>query len=459
MHNIFLILRREYLVRVQKRSFIVMTILGPLLMAGFYGLTIWSAVKGIETKQVAVLDESGQFLNKFKDNKELKFTYVTGSVDVAKKALSNGKADVLVVIPKAILTNAKGVRILAEKSVSFDVQREVEKTIESEIERLKLAEAGITAKILEDARMDVNAETVSVSDEGESSSNALAATLIGYLCAILIYITVLIYGVQVMRSVMEEKTNRIVEVIISSVRPFELLMGKVIGVGLVGLTQFVLWIVLTVLVSSASTALLGFNRFDGVEKARAQMSQPATSIDSANTSATVTANKPADAVVSSDKSDPEAGFLGKITKAISGFNLPLIIACFLFYYLGGYLFYSALFGAVGAAVDSETDTQQFMLPITLPIVASFVFASFVIRDPDGSLAFWTSIIPITSPIIMMVRMPFGVPAWQIALSMVLLVGGFIGTIWVAGRIYRVGILMYGKKVTYKELAKWLFYKG
>ncbi len=452
MHNIFLILRREYLVRVRKRSFIVMTLLGPMLMAGFYGLTIWSAVKSIDTKQVTILDQSGRLFKKFKDSKELKFSYATGTVDQAKKALSTRKADVLVVIPKTILTDAKGVRILAEKNVSFDLQREVEKTIESEIERIKLSEAGITSKVLEDARMNVDAETVSVSDAGESSSNALAATGVGYLCAILIYITVFIYGVQVMRSVMEEKTNRIVEVIISSVRPFELLMGKVIGVGLVGLTQFLLWITLTFLVSTASTQLLGFNRFDGIDKARATVSQ-------SDTTAMLATAPTAGGTVQKEKPASQNSFISKLSDAMKGFNLPLIIACFLFYYLGGYLFYSALFGAVGAAVDNETDTQQFMLPITLPIVAAFVFASFVIRDPDGSLAFWTSMIPLTSPIIMMVRIPFGVPAWQIILSMILLVGGFIGTIWLAGRIYRVGILMYGKKVTYRELAKWVFYKG
>jgi ABC-2 type transport system permease protein len=459
MHNIFLILRREYMVRVQKRSFIVMTLLGPLLGGGFYGFTVWSIVKGIETKQVTVLDESGRLLNKFKDSKELKFRYATETLEKAKKDLSSGKADVLVVIPKTVLTDAKGVRILAEKSVSFELQREVEKTIESEIERVKLAEAGITTRILEDARMNVDAETISVSDEGESKSNAGAASIIGYLGAILIYFTVFLYGVQVMRSVMEEKTNRIVEVIISSVRPFELLMGKVIGVGLVGLTQFLLWIVLTVAVSWSSSALLGFNRFDGVAQASAQLNRPAPTPANTTISPTDKTNRPANDAAVTAKPAADTSLFGKIARALSGFNLPLILACFLFYYLGGYLLYSALFGAVGAAVDNDTDTQQFMLPITLPLIAAFTFASFVIRDPDGSLAFWTSIIPFTSPIIMMVRLPFGVPGWQIVLSMALLVAGFVGTIWLAGRIYRVGILMYGKKVTYKELGKWLFYKG
>jgi ABC-2 type transport system permease protein len=462
MKNIFLILRREYMVRVRKRSFVVMTLLGPLLTAGFYGLVIWSAVKGIEQKTVTVLDQSRHFAGKFKNSDELLFQFSGQSLDAAKKSLTAGKTDVVVFIPPNILNDAKGVRMLAQKSIGFELQRDIEKTIEREIENVKLARAGITTQILQDARMNVDAETISVSAEGESNSNAIAASAIGYACAILIYITVFIYGVQVMRSVMEEKTNRIVEVIISSVRPFDLLMGKVIGVGLVGLTQFMLWIGLTWAVSSASTAVLGFNRFDGVAKAQTEINSPVNPNAVAVQPAPAQAGQAvagAETAPAKAKAAPEESGMSKFLKSIQALNLPLIISCFLFFYLGGYLLYSALFGAVGAAVDNETDTQQFMLPITLPIIASFVFAQFVIRDPDGSLAFWASIIPLTSPIIMMVRIPFGVPGWQIALSMVLLVAGFMGTIWLAGRIYRVGILMYGKKITYKELSKWVFYKG
>ena len=323
----------------------------------------------------------------------------------------------------------------------MELKSEIEKVIEKQIENIKLSEAGITHKILEDSRVNVSSETISLSDEGEKTSSSGAATIIGGICAFLIYMSVFIYGTQVMRGVTEEKTSRIVEVIISSIKPYQLMMGKIIGVALVGLTQFVLWIFLTISLTTVASAVLSSKMPKDSQQIQQEMSKMQKGMP--------TANMPGGGV-----DNPVAEVLG----AVNSLNIPLIIGCFLFYYLGGYLFYSALFGAVGAAVDNDADTQQFMLPITLPIIFSFIFAQFVLRDPDGNLAFWTSMIPFTSPIIMMVRIPFGVPAWQIALSMTFLVLGFIGTIWIASRIYRVGILMYGKKVTYKELAKWIFYK-
>lgn len=439
MRNIFLVIRREYLVRVKKKSFLVMTVLGPLLFVAFYGTVFWAAVSSVDIKTVQVLDESGLFRNKFKDSETLKFELTDKSIDSAKAAFPNSDANALVYIPANVIQSPKGVRIYAAKNVSLELKSEIEKVIEKEIEDIKLAEAGITHKILEDSRVNVNSETISLSEEGEKTSSSGAATVIGGICAFLIYMSVFIYGTQVMRGITEEKTSRIVEVIISSVKPFQLMLGKIIGVALVGLTQFVLWILLTTALTSATSAVIASK----MSKESAQIEQEMKK-----------AQMPNQGMPGGNVDNPVAEVLG----AVSSLNLPLIIGCFLFYYLGGYLLYSALFGAVGAAVDNDADTQQFMLPITLPIIFSFVFAQFVLRDPDGTLAFWTSIIPFTSPIIMMVRIPFGVPAWEIALSMVLLVLGFMGTTWVAARIYRVGILMYGKKVSYKELVKWIFYK-
>lgn len=439
MRNIFLVIRREYLVRVKKKSFLVMTVLGPLLFVAFYGTVFWAAVSSVDIKTVQVLDESGLFRNKFKDSETLKFESTSMSIDSAKAAFPNSDANALVYIPANVIQSPKSVRIYAAKNVSLELKSEIEKVIEKEIEDIKLAEAGITHKILEDSRVNVNSETISLSEEGEKTSSSGAATVIGGICAFLIYMSVFIYGTQVMRGITEEKTSRIVEVIISSVKPFQLMLGKIIGVALVGLTQFVLWILLTTALTSATSAVIASK----MSKESAQIEQEMKK-----------AQMPNQGLPGGNVDNPVAEVLG----AVSSLNLPLIIGCFLFYYLGGYLLYSALFGAVGAAVDNDADTQQFMLPITLPIIFSFVFAQFVLRDPDGTLAFWTSIIPFTSPIIMMVRIPFGVPAWEIALSMVLLVLGFMGTTWVAARIYRVGILMYGKKVSYKELVKWIFYK-
>ncbi|WP_439558594.1 ABC transporter permease [Dyadobacter sp.] len=441
MRNIFLVIKREYLVRVKKKSFLIMTLLGPLLFVGFYAVVFWVAIGSVDTKTIQVLDESGLFRNEFKDSEALKFSFIEGNLDSAKVSFRKAEANALVYIPENVIKSPKSVRIYAAKNVSMDLKSEIEKVIEKQIEDIKLSEAGITHKILEDSRVNVSSETISLSEEGEKTSSSGAATVIGGICAFLIYMSVFIYGTQVMRGITEEKTSRIVEVIISSVKPFQLMLGKIIGVALVGLTQFVLWILLTTALTSATSAVLS----NQIPKDAVEMQQQMEKVQKGMPNQNMPGN---------NVENPVAEVLG----AVNSLNIPLILGCFLFYYLGGYLLYSALFGAVGAAVDNDADTQQFMLPITLPIIFSFVFAQFVLRDPDGSLAFWTSIIPFTSPIIMMVRIPFGVPAWEIALSMVLLVLGFMATTWLAARIYRVGILMYGKKVTYKELAKWIFYK-
>jgi ABC-2 type transport system permease protein len=429
MRNIFLVIQREYLVRVKKKSFLIMTILGPLLFAGFYAAIIWIAVGSVDKKMIQVVDESHLFTNHF--------NYLESSIDSAKINFPNSSANALVYIPNDVIQKPKGVKIYAAKNVSMDLKSDIEKTIEREIESIKLSKAGITHKVLEDSRVNVQSETISLSDDGEKTSSSGAATAIGMVCGFLIYLSVLIYGTQVMRGITEEKTSRIVEVIISSVKPYQLMMGKIIGVALVGLTQFTLWILLTIGITSATSGIMS-SRMNTITTTMA-------------TQQGVDAEKITQATAASN---PMVEVLG----AVNSLNLPLIIGCFLFYFIGGYLLYSALFGAVGAAVDNDADTQQFMMPITMPIIFSFIFAQFVIRDPDGSMAFWTSMIPFTSPVVMMVRIPFGVPAWEIVLSMALLIVGFVTTIWIASKIYRVGILMYGKKVTYKELAKWLFYK-
>jgi ABC-2 type transport system permease protein len=441
MRNIFLVLQREYLVRVKKKSFLIMTILGPLLFVGGYAAVIWLAMGSVELKTVQVLDESGLFHSDFKDNNELHFEYTRTTLDSAKSKFNTSGYNALVYIPKDIITDPKSVRIYAAKNVSLDLKSNIEGIIEKEIENIKLERAGITHKILEDSRVNVKSETISLNETGEQSSSSGAATIIGGICAFLIYFSVFMYGTQVMRGITEEKTSRIVEVIISSVKPFQLMMGKIIGVALVGLTQFVLWILLTITLSSAASAILNKDKSKENLAMINKMEQIQTPMNGA-------------AVDSSRTENP----MEEMMEAVNSLNVPLILGCFIFYYFGGYLLYSALFGAVGAAVDNDADTQQFMLPITLPIVFSFVFAQFVLKYPDGTLAFWTSIIPFTSPIIMMVRIPFGVPVWELLLSMGLLVLGFVFTIWIASRIYRVGILMYGKKVSYSELAKWIFYK-
>lgn len=411
-------------------------------MLAFYGFIIWAAIGSIDTKQIDILDESGLFATEFKDTESLQFNYLTGSADSAKASLKSSGADALVVIPDNILLYPKSLKIYAEKNVSLELKSSIENVIERQIENIKLTEAGITRKILEDSRVNVSSQTISINEGVEQASSSVAATIIGGICAFLIYLTLIIYGTQVMRGVTEEKTSRIVEVIISSIKPMHLMMGKILGVALVGLTQFILWIIFTVGLISATSALFADKMPANTEQAiqTAQEIQKQTN--------------PAAAHLTQNVDNP----ISDIMQAIDGLNIPLIIGAFLFYFLGGYLLYSALFGAIGAAVDNDSDTQQFVFPIMMPIIFSIAIAQFVIREPDGSMAFWTSMFPFTSPVIMMIRIPFGVPVWELVLSMTLLVVGFITTIWMASRIYRIGILMYGKKITYKELGKWLFYK-
>ena len=441
MKNILLVLRREYLVRVKKKSFIVMTILTPLLFVLFYAGIIWTAVSSTETKLVTVLDQSGLMKTGFKDSKQLKFDFTDADLVIAKSEFDKSTSSALLHIPADIAENPRGVRIYARKNVSLELKAALEKVIEDQLEDLKLREAGITPQTLEDSKVDVSAQTLSLEEGREKESNSGAATIIAVVCGMIIYFSVLLYGTQVMRSVSEEKTSRIVEVIISSVKPFQLLVGKIVGVALVGLTQFALWILLTVMLISGAGYVMR-DKLTDIQKAVAE--QQASSMPGE---------------ISKEMQESQDNSAARMLDGIKSLNIPLILGSFLFYFLGGYLLYSALLGAVGSAVDHESDTQQFVFPITLPLIFGFVVAQMAIRDPDSPLVFWTSMIPFTSPIVMMVRIPFGVPAWQILLSMALLVAGFLGTVWLASRIYRVGILMYGKKVTYKELSKWLFYKN
>lgn len=442
MKNIFLVLKREYLVRVRKKSFIIMTLLTPLLMAAVITIPTYLAMNSIDEKKVEVIDNSGLFKDKLKNSDEVKYQYIDISLDKAKADFKKSGFDVLVNIPVDIKTNPKGVQIYAEKSISLELKVAIENELENELENVKLIEAGIDRKTLETTKVRVSADTRSLGDEGEKDSSSGASTIIGYLCAFMIYIAIFVYGVQVMKGVMEEKMNRIVEVVISSVKPYQLMMGKVCGVALVGLTQFLLWIVLTFAISTASSQLLGTNQYEQqLEQTKAQVAK---------------ANPKAAAQI---KQTTNKSMFETAQKALSTLNIPLIVGAFLFFFFGGYMLYSSLFAAVGAAVDNETDTQQFMMPITIPIILSIIMMQFVLREPDGTLSFWMSIIPFSSPIIMMARLPFGVPTWELVLSMVLLVLGFVATTWLAARIYRVGILMYGKKATYKELAKWVFYRN
>jgi ABC-2 type transport system permease protein len=416
MDKILLIIKREYLVRVRKKSFILMTILGPLLIASLMIVPIYLASESQEERIIAVNQQEKILLE---DTEFLHYTTIPDlEVTNIIKDFSQNPYYALLLIQDEEFT------IYSNQQISLSVSNDIKRQIEQIIKINNLKKAGIDPKIIENAKTEIELITKLIDEDGSSTnSNSEASMGIGFISGILIYMFIFMYGTMVMRGVIEEKTSRIVEVIISSVKPFQLMMGKIMGVAAVGLTQFILWILLTIIISTIAEL---------------------TFLD-----ASIMANE-----MSTNK---QSIVLTQLTSITGGINLIEIFLSFIFYFLAGYLMYSSLFAAVGSAVDAEADTQQFILPITIPLILSFILIQPIMDNPDGSLAFWMSIIPFTSPVIMMVRLPFGVDSWELLLSMAILVGTFIASTWLAGRIYRIGILMYGKKVSYKELWKWMRY--
>ena len=423
MNKIWLIIKREYLVRVRKRSFIIMTILGPLLMAGIIILPIYLAIQGNDERNIALYEENTSFSSKLENTDNLHFVKIPAEeVSIIKEDFTSSPYYALLFIK-----DEENFSLYSNQQVSLSIKEKIEDKITSIIQKQKLELAGIDLQVLEGSTTVIEVETIIIGEGGETSGNAEVSFGIAFMCGILIYMFIFMYGTMVMRGVIEEKTSRIVEVIISSVKPFQLMMGKILGIALVGLTQFMLWIVLTVIISSFAEVLF----FD------------TTSITSE----------------SGEMGKEQSIIVSEFLKSLAGINIPQLLSAFVFYFLGGYLLYSALFAAVGSAVDAEADTQQFILPITIPLIISFILMQPVMDNPDGVLAYWASLIPFTSPIIMMVRLPFGVSNPELMISMVLLIVGFLATTSFAAKIYQTGILMYGKKASYKELWKWLTYKG
>jgi len=411
MNKVLLIIQREYLTRVRKKSFIVMTLLVPALFALMYKVIAYVADDKNEVKAmhiVNVVDSAEIYKGKFKDSQYIVFNYTSKSLKALKAEVKEQENDLVLYIPTHKPDKAE---VFAKKKSTLSLSDDMQRQLNDIASGSALVKAGIDTARLHKIKSDITVNANEITETGDQSTSMAATYALSFAGAILIYMSLFIYGAQVMRGVIEEKTSRIIEVIVSSVKPFQLMMGKIIGVGLVGLTQFALWISLSALVSY----LAGQN---------------------------------------AAQASPVYTFIHNL-----GANAGYELGCFLFFWISGFLLYSALFAAVGSAVDSETETQQFMFPITLPLLFTYILSvSYLFQKPDSTLAFWLSIIPLTAPVAMMVRVPFGVPDWELGLSMALMVVGFVFTTWVASRIYRVGILMYGKKVNFKELAKWFFYK-
>ena len=433
MNKIILILRREYLTRVKKKSFVIMTILGPILMAAMIVLPAFLADWSDATeKRVAVLDETGWFLDKFKDQENIKFYHVFEGLESEKEDVLYKKGDLLLYIPLPELNIPVNAQLFSTKQPGLSITAYIKSVMKQEVENRKLLASGINPDLIKAAKANINLATIRVDEEGiETKSNTEVEVGLAIFAGIMIYFFIFMFGVQVLKGVMEEKSSRIVEVIISSVKPFQLMMGKIIGIALVGLTQFLLWIVLTGVfllifqLGFAGDSASGFDLFG-------QQSQ-----------------------LMQQGGDGGADKFLLVAEVLNSTDFSVMIFGFLFYFLGGYLLYSSLFAAIGGAVDQDADTQQFMLPVSIPLIFSVAMSGVIINQPDSALSIWLSMIPFTSPVTMMMRIPFGVPLWQLWLSMALLILGFITTTWMAGRIYRTGILMYGKKVGYAELWKWI----
>ena len=453
-----LVAKREYLTRVRKRAFVVLTLLVPLLIAGFGVVVGKIALADSSADVVDVRDESSlriaQRLTEASTAK-LQFLPVAGTLAEAKKAFQQDKHAGLLYLPAGIdPKDPKGVQFFGKGNISLEKEVRVQSAVTNAFAELKMQQAGLTQSQLDELRAKVDLEAVSVDEAGhEKGSNSGVTTGVASFLAVAIYIFIFLYGMQVMRGIGEEKSSRVMEVMLSAVKPFDLMMGKVLGIAAVGLTQFVLWGLLSYGAATVVTPLL----VGSAEPARTEAAAPAAPDDAKSA-----LNSATGSMAQSANPANRVNMVSKALDDVKKLDIPIwtIVFGFLAYFLGGYLLYGALFGAIGAAVDDQTDTQQFMFPITMPLLLSYIIGfSVILRNPDGPVAFWMSMIPFTSPVSMVIRLPFGVPGWQLALSLGLLVLGFIGTVWVAARIYRVGILMYGKKVSYKELSKWMFYKG
>jgi ABC-2 type transport system permease protein len=432
--NILLITKREYLTQVKKKSFVVLTLLAPLMMLGFGIFIAYLMKANTSSYKVDVLDSSGLFDGKLKSDENMQFVYLAPNSEKQLTALMKEKKgdDGLLVIPalegKDYSKLEKETQLLVKETVDQSAKKNISGQLAEIIKKEKIKNLGLQETQITDLDNGFNLKTQNVLDKN-SEDNDMVFGVKSVLSMLLMYATfmfIIIYGVRVMRSVLEEKNNRVVEIIISSVKPFELMMGKILGVTFVALTQFIVWISMSV--GGAVFFNTGFGMMSENLPKQAVETVPTTNI-------------------------PQ--MIGEVSHALLSLNYPLIISVFILFFLLGYIFYSSMYAAIGSAVDNDTETQQFTLFAVIPLMIG-VYGSFTImNNPDGPLAFWLSIVPFTSPVAMVARIPFGVPIWQIILSLFLLICTALFMVFVASKIYRIGILMYGNKASLKEIWKWI----
>lgn len=441
MSKISIIARREFLTRVQKKSFLLTTILLPLLIFGFYAMIIYFSINSGEKLKIEVVDNAGVFTNEFPKSDEVEFIKGTDqSTEALTAKVDKSQIDGFIVVPPDFSVNsATSLQLVSGKSIGIMSRDKIEKTLNDQLEDKRLLSLNISKAQL-DSIQNTKAKLQFITLKGGEDSEVKAGISygVGYFSGFLIYIILFIYGTMVMRGVMEEKVNRIAEVIVSSVKPFQLMMGKIFGIGAVGLVQFIIW-VLIVLGLQLLLPLFFPDLLHGMQS---------NDVMSPGMGAGASAMQ-------------NSGAMNELMAGLSEVNWPMIIGCFIFYFIGGYLLYSSLFAAVGSSVNEDPqDAQSLLLPITMPIIFGIVIMTNAVNNPSSGLAVFGSLFPLTSPIVMIARVARGVPDpvpyYELILSMALLVGGFIATTWLAGKIYRTGILMYGKKPSWKEMMKWAF---
>ena len=433
MSVLSLIIKREYNARVRNKSFLIMTFLSPLILVGMIMLISYlTQLNSNEKRTIVVVDESGLFVDTFFNTDETTYIAMDNQgLETAKDIAQKEDYYGLIHIPAQEGNIAKGVTFFGKETPSFGLVEGIEKRLEKQLTDINLLSKGVDLTVLETSKTAIDLNIENFSGEKSSKMSNWVKAGFGGAAGYLLMMFIIIYGNMVMRSVIEEKTNRIIEVIISSVKPFQLMMGKILGTTLAGITQFAIWVILGGVLLTIATVVFGVD-------------PSASSSGAMSAQAQAMANDP----------NMMTQFIAEVSK------LPLLqlVLGFFVYFIGGYFLYSSIYAAIGAAVDNETDTQQFMLPIIMPLMLAIYVGFFaVIDNPHGTVATIFSIIPLTSPIVMLMRIPFDVPGWQLALSVFLLIASFVFTVWFGGKIYRVGILMYGKKPTYKELFKWLKY--
>ncbi|MAM27897.1 MAG: ABC transporter permease [Flavobacteriaceae bacterium] len=436
MNHLSLIIKREYLTKVRNKSFIIMTFLSPLIMVGIFTLVGYlSQLNNDKVRVISVLDESGLFAEQFESTDNLKYERVDElSLSEAKKITEeNGNYGLLYIPNNSNIDElAKSITFYSEDSPSLGTLDDIEDAIQEKANTMKLTEAGIDAARIKELRIRVDTKLETFKGQETSKLGSGIKLVFGGAAGYLLFMFIIIYGNMIMRSVIEEKTSRIIEVIISSVKPIKLLLGKILGTSLAGVTQFLAWVILLGLFSVIASSIFGID----------PGSMP----------------QQQEALAQADAAGGMESIVQDVFVEISNLPIANLVVMFLLFFVGGYLLYASLYAAIGAAVDSETDTQQFMLPLLMPLILAVYVGFFtVIDNPHGTVSQVFSYIPFTSPVVMLMRIPFGVPLWQQIISVVILFATFIGTVWFASKIYRVGILMYGKKASYKELAKWLKY--